>query len=221
MERKDLLHHCRYYKGERKCPFQGTKEMLWGWEKAWIKMIQSEDEKDSEFLSKALEDYILAGLSDFEKYDDIPLTLKAILYNRFDHWNGGGGFKLFYLRYYNEDIMVSEQSFVRLCRYYRGEDDCPQGVSKLLWGYEKSWVEFNLRASKFGNGADADYLKTIEREYNDSGLRYFEMMDDTPASLKALLFNRFCHWDGGSMRHSVEPFKKWYLSSYIGKEPDA
>ena len=112
--------------------------------------------------------------------------------------------------------MVTEQSLIRLCRYYRGEDDCPQGVSKLIWGYEKAWVEFNIRASKSASGSDAAYLKSIEREYNDSGLKYFEIMDDTPGSLKALLFNRFCHWDSGSMRECVEPFKKWYLKYYIG-----
>lgn len=216
MAEDHLIHHCRYYKGERKSPFSGTKGMLWGWEKAWIEMTISNDEKDSDFLSKILEDYLLAGLRDFEKSDDTPIALKAMIYNRFDHWNQGDGFKEFYLRYYNEDIMVTEQSLIRLCRYYRGEDDCPQGVSKLIWGYEKTWVEFNIRASKFASGADAAYLKSIEGEYNDSGLRYFEMMDDTPASLKALLFNRFCHWDSGSMRHSVEPFKKWYLRYYIG-----
>lgn len=100
MDEKDLLHHCRYYKGEKENPFEGTKKMLWYYEQTWVHLTLSNDEDDSNLLSKALEEYILAGLDDFEEYDHIPLTLKAILYNRFEQWNEGDGFKEFYHKYY-------------------------------------------------------------------------------------------------------------------------
>lgn len=100
MEKQDLLKFCRYYKGEKESPFDGTKNMLWQYEQSWITLTLSHNDDDSNLLSKILEEYILAGLKDFEKFDDTPLTLKAILYNRFEQWNEGGYFKDFYHKYY-------------------------------------------------------------------------------------------------------------------------
>lgn len=100
MTQKDLLHHCRYYKGEKECPHDGTKGMLWRYEKSWIELALSKDDEHSDLLSKILTEYLLAGLKDFEKFDDTPVTLKALLYNRFEQWNEGGDFKDFYHKYY-------------------------------------------------------------------------------------------------------------------------
>lgn len=100
MNKKDLLHHCRYYKGEKESPFDGTKNMLWQYEKTWIDLTISDSKEASDLLSKFLEDYLLAGLREFEKYDDIPIMMKAILFNRFEQWNEGGDFKTFYHKYY-------------------------------------------------------------------------------------------------------------------------
>ena len=39
MKESDLLQYCRYYKGERKNPYEGkeqNKAMLWMYERAWI-----------------------------------------------------------------------------------------------------------------------------------------------------------------------------------------
>lgn len=42
MKESDLLQYCRYYKGERKNPYEGkeqNKAMLWMYERAWIHEI--------------------------------------------------------------------------------------------------------------------------------------------------------------------------------------
>lgn len=52
-------------------------------------------------------------------------------------------------------------------------------------------------------------------EYISAGLSEFNMMDDTPITLKALLFNRYCHWCGGyGLIEDAKAFKKFYLNSY-------
>ena len=42
--------------------------------------------------------------------------------------------------------------------------------------------------------------------------------DGTPLGLKALLFNRYDHWNGfmgGSREKYAQQFKEWYLSKYV------
>ena len=52
-------------------------------------------------------------------------------------------------------------------------------------------------------------------DYLSAGLRMFNMYDDTPVTLKAVLFNRFMQQAEGMAR--VEDFKSWYDRFYIGK----
>lgn len=47
-------------------------------------------------------------------------------------------------------------------------------------------------------------------EYITAGLLDFEKYDDTPITLKALLFNRFGYWFSDGLMEMVEPFKKYY-----------
>lgn len=100
------------------------------------------------------------------------------------------------------------QELLQFCRYYKGGDKPPKAQPEL-WEYEKVWLELN----EFQDGKDllADYID----EYSRAGLSQFEAQDDTPASLKALLFYRFCYGSSGSMIENVEPFKRWYTETYI------
>lgn len=93
------------------------------------------------------------------------------------------------------------------CRYYKGEKECPFDAEQaLLWDYERRWC-------KVQNDKDSS-MNDMLNEYNISGLCSFEPYDGTPVSLKALLFNRFCHWSSGAMHECIEPFKKWYVDTY-------
>lgn len=100
MEKKDFLPFCRYYKGEKENPYEsGNKALFWDYERAWID--KSVDEKDDTF-GDMLDEYIAAGLSEFEMRDGIPATLKALLYNRFCHWQmaDAASFKKWYHQSY-------------------------------------------------------------------------------------------------------------------------
>ena len=107
MEKKDLLPFCRYYKGEKENPYQsGNKALFWDYERVWIDLSVDKDE----MLGNMLDEYISAGLSEFEMQDDTPVALKALLFNRYGHWFGGyglsedaKGFKNFYLNEYKKE----------------------------------------------------------------------------------------------------------------------
>lgn len=107
MDKKDFLPFCRYYKGEKENPYKsGNKALFWDYERVWIDLSVDKDE----MLGNMLDEYIAAGLSEFEMRDGIPAALKALLFNRYGHWLGGygliedaKGFKKFYLNEYKKE----------------------------------------------------------------------------------------------------------------------
>lgn len=105
MGRKDLLKQCRYYKGETENPFEGkgnNDALFWFYEQKWVEWTIKQD--SFQYLA---DEYSRLGLADF--HTEIPITLRAILYNRYDHWAQGGveDFKKFlecdYLKTSDED----------------------------------------------------------------------------------------------------------------------
>lgn len=97
-KKKELIKKCRYYKGEEKCPksLSHNGEMIWFYELAWVNHeLNGYDNRID------LGEYIGAGLRNFCGDDGVPMSLKALLFNRFMKWVGDvEGFKKFYFRYY-------------------------------------------------------------------------------------------------------------------------
>lgn len=107
---------------------------------------------------------------------------------------------------------MKETDILHHCRYYHGEKnnpfDCKSQNNAMFWDYERKWVQDMKN--------DADFSDVLA-EYMNVGLRDFSETDDTPITLKALLFNRFCHWRSASMLDCVEDFKKFYDEKYLHK----
>lgn len=99
---------------------------------------------------------------------------------------------------------MTELDPIHYCRYYKGEEECPQGIKASFWMYEKLWVDWFIKKD--------NYLTEATREYLAHNLAEFQNTDDTPISLKAILFNRYSHWLGCD----VKGFKKWYTEEYYG-----
>lgn len=102
-KKQEMLKYCRYYNGEKECPFKdGMKPMFWEYEKIWLEHMLLEEEEMKDFLADLWSDYKRAGLELFAQDDGVPLGLKTLLYNRFDHWAQGGAedFKEWYTRVY-------------------------------------------------------------------------------------------------------------------------
>lgn len=80
MKREELIKQCRYYKGDRINPFSSdrNKNTLWFYERAWLnEMLSSFD------FSDMINDMSRVGLGEFAASFDMPVTLVALLFNRY------------------------------------------------------------------------------------------------------------------------------------------
>lgn len=83
---------CRYYRGEKENPFEGgVLAFVWDVERDWVEreLADAEAEAFSERSSEIMQGYRDAGLIDFEKSDEVWISLKAALYRLLQHWNEG------------------------------------------------------------------------------------------------------------------------------------
>lgn len=99
--KKELLPFCRYYKGEKEKPDNASN--LWGYEEVWVKMSENPEKNEVGFntLSEYADEYIRNGLATFNASDGVPITLKALLHDRYRHFTGSSdGFKEWYKENY-------------------------------------------------------------------------------------------------------------------------
>lgn len=98
---KERINCCKFYKGGDANPYEGKdqdKSMFWCYEMFWCGMSEQES-------TEQVREYAAYGLSDFNKDDGTPISLKALLFNRYCHWCGGygndaEGFKAWYIKTY-------------------------------------------------------------------------------------------------------------------------
>lgn len=98
---------------------------------------------------------------------------------------------------------MKKEELLRFCRYYHGEDEPPKKINhqeQAFWYTERHWVSMMASEASFGD---------LLSRYIDAGLTHFNEKDDTPVTLKALLFNRFEQWN------ESDGFEDWYLNGYL------
>lgn len=81
--KNSLLKYCRYYKGESSNPYEGKdrdKAMLWFYEMGWVK---NAERGMTPVTSDVIDEYKTCGLQTFHSDDGVPLSLKALLFNRY------------------------------------------------------------------------------------------------------------------------------------------
>ena len=100
---------------------------------------------------------------------------------------------------------------LKCCRYYNGQD-FSDNEDAIFANYEKRWMEWRVSSQ------DQDYEYLVENisEYMSYGLLRFDEYGLTPISLKALLYNRYCHWGGWDS--NTDSFKRWYYNSYCKEQ---
>lgn len=105
--------------------------------------------------------------------------------------------------------MKREDSMV-FCRYYKGEEEPPNGYSavrKTIWKFEAMWVDLAEKEDEFLADCVIDYVA--------HGLGSFENMDGVPVSLKAFLLNRYFKHEE---REDVPSFKRFYKEHYTNRK---
>ena len=97
--REEYISMCRYYDGTEES-LEGNDSMFASYEKYWVEMHYT----NVNILKEVLYGYKLHGLGRFSHNDGVPITLKALLWSRFSHWNGypddAENFKVFYQEEY-------------------------------------------------------------------------------------------------------------------------
>lgn len=138
----------------------------------------------SEF--KFLVTRIGCGIAGFKNEEIAPLFRDAV------------GVQNIYLPKAFYDILVAP--YLAHCSYYGKNvpEDCGAHVGHQ---YEECWVRYHFN--------DDDYLLNETLFYIREGLGDFCADDGVPISMKAILYNRFCHWGLGE---TPDTFRRWYES---------
>lgn len=101
--RDPYLPYCRYYDGVNYENAPANKRLLASYEEAWIRIQIA----DFEYLRSMFEEYIAYGQEFFSMNDGVPMSMKALLFNRWGHWGGnlcdGESFQKWYNEYYLGD----------------------------------------------------------------------------------------------------------------------
>ncbi len=79
------------YKGIRQEEVMNLQMAIsfWEYERAW--MCISADDSYKDYINKQIETYNLHIAPEFRREDNVPISLKSILFNRFAHWHSGYG----------------------------------------------------------------------------------------------------------------------------------
>ena len=126
------------------------------------------------------------GIAGFKDEEIAPLFKKAMsVYN------------IFLPKEFFDIIVVP---YLAHCFYYGKNvpEDCGAHVGHM---YEECWVRFHFD--------DSDYLLNETLFYIKEGLGHFRADDGVPISMKAILYNRFCHW---GWAETPDTFRSWYDS---------
>jgi hypothetical protein len=87
MDKQQFINRCRYYKGEEENPFENVnqdKALSWFYESKWVEFSIAGNPNLDEYVSE----YHAAWMDGLMREDGTPITLKALLLNRYYHQNG-------------------------------------------------------------------------------------------------------------------------------------
>ncbi|MCD8289466.1 MAG: hypothetical protein LUC26_06095 [Prevotella sp.] len=86
MKREELIKQCRFYKGEKKNPYEGldVRGTVWECEGRWVERLLEDKNAFKEHEEIHKED----GLIHFRENENPPLSCKSYLYTRFCYWRG-------------------------------------------------------------------------------------------------------------------------------------
>lgn len=111
---------------------------------------------------------------------------------------------------------MKHNELIKFCRYYKGQKEPPD--DNPFFGYEKAWVELTEKAVEKEDAEAQELLSEYVLTYLRYGLQTFQQSDGVPATLKALLLDRYLHWLGGNgLKIDADGFKRFYMTDYINK----
>lgn len=229
-KRRWFILQCRYYKGESEPPHTLPEgySLMWDYEMRWVQWNLDNDD-----MLKHFDADIKALNLETKPGDQTPLTLKALLCNRYLHWGGYApleeelkGFEKWYVNYYqlwktNREHRADKRrpALTSKCRYYHGEDCCPytESFNIQIWKWEKEWVEalansHSNRELFFKELMNAPCLNTRPLSYWKNYAHKVWM----PATLLAYFGMNFAKNYGG-FKHEIEENFDYFIVKYATK----
>jgi len=98
------------------------------------------------------------------------------------------------------------EDYLQLCRYYHGEDECPdnlEGIQTTFWGLERAWIK-SANDTRWEDSIITEFLIDFPDGFKDL---------EIPLGLKAIISDQYQHWCSG--KDGVED----YLISYLKNAP--
>lgn len=98
------------------------------------------------------------------------------------------------------------EDYPKLCRYYHGEDECPdnlEGIQTTFWGLERAWIK-SAKDIRWEDSIITEFLIDFPDGFKDL---------EIPLGLKAIISDQYQHWC--SEKDGVED----YLISYLKNTP--
>lgn len=159
-KKRYLILQCRYYKGESEPPktLPEGYALMWDYESRWVDWTLNEDKMVNHFENDIRDLHL-----ETKEGDKTPLTLKALLCNRYLHWGGYApleeelkNFEKWYVDFYqmwktNREHRADKRKpdLIAKCKYYKGENDNPWEYCyspvleyrKSIWCIEKEWSD--------------------------------------------------------------------------------
>ena len=104
--------------------------------------------------------------------------------------------------------MSYPNALLQFTQYFKGEIECPKSCLNCnFWSYEKMWVENEAERAE-------DHPRVLE--YQRYVLPFYNEDDSIPLSLKALLYNRYSHWNSGfPIENEINGFKEFLQDKYL------
>lgn len=228
-KRRHLMLECRFFNDETENPFKKELEAndteeskvkllesavkAWEYERWWVDNIQTTN------LESLVEEYNRHGCDGFEEDDGTPVTLKAVLWNRFYQdmertETDSDSYKKWYLDDYHSrqtfrQVRADERrkTLIPKCRFYKGGDMCTTEslTHNMFWEYERLWVE--ALSYSFQNG------EQWRQVFHDEHLWLLARKHEIPASLIGLLCERYKHHGHGG--ETTRDFMLWLEEFYI------
>ncbi len=231
-----MISLCRYYHGEKDCPFANTDKSydMWHIERGWVDMAENGDKPTFSqsqceeywpdtaalFKSKAsglpqsfrdlIADWVIRGINMNAYLDPVEL-LKDYFGIPYVQRNPlkpkePGTDDNAYSFMFNDGSF--SDSYRKLCRYYHGEKECPYPLNSIQHTF---WgIEHHwIEHIADDETKDGELLTAFLLDFPD-GFAYIEEVND---SLKALLWDRYHHWGGDK-----DGFYN-YLMSFIENAP--
>ena len=131
-EAKHLLRkQCRFYANEVEAPRfeQPNGALLWDYERRWVEWTVESDS----YLNEVFVNYLRAGLSDFEAADGTPISLKALLYDRYVHWSSfGEDVEENFRKWYREEYQSRPRMIEKDARDLEEREDNSFGFKKEI-----------------------------------------------------------------------------------------